>query len=195
MAIIHRGACQHQPLPRFLECDFDEGSNLINRSTCVVPSDQLVRCPPCVRMPSLCEDALLVRGCPPCGRMPSLWGCPPCVRMPSGRHEPQPVLQMMINLALALSESHCFKMLHRGPLNQYNEAALKSLDCCLWKLFWHLFSEHNVMCFYTKFEVSLTPTSGFLATDDTFWQACEENIFLSKFCKALHRSELKILKK
>ena len=153
MAIIHRGACQHQPLPRFLECDFDEGSNLINRSTCVVPSDQLVR-------------------------------CPPCVRMPSGRHEPQPVLQMMINLALALSESHCFKMLHRGPLNQYNEAALKSLDCCLWKLFWHLFSEHNVMCFYTKFEVSLTPTSGFfLATDDTLWQVCEENIFFSIFVK------------
>ena len=50
------------------------------------------------------------------------------------------------------------------------------------------FFKHNVICVCVKFEVSPTPTTGFLASDDTFLTNIQKKYFSLKFCRVLYQS-------
>ena len=53
------------------------------------------------------------------------------------------------------------------------------------------FFKHDKICVYAKFEVCLTPATGFLASDDAFLTNIKKKYFSLKFCRVIYQSKLK----
>ena len=69
-----------------------------------------------------------------------------------------------------------------------SDPILTMLLCSGKKVILTCFFKHNIICVCAKFEVCLTPATGFLALDDTFWTNIQKKYFSLKFGRVLYQS-------
>ena len=72
-----------------------------------------------------------------------------------------------------------------------SDLILTMLCCSGKKVILTCFFKHDIICVYAKFEVCLTPATGFLASDDTFLTNIKKKDFSLKFFRVIYQSKLK----